>query len=834
MKTIIAWFVDNPIAAFLSFFSIIVFGVHGYFIINKELIPPVETNFIVVDASYPGAAPTEVEQHVVIRIEEAISNIKGIKRVTSEATNGHANILIEVSKGDSVDSVMRDVKNRVDEISSFPQSMDKPVIKHKSRRNTLMYVALSGDIDIDVLKKYAYQIQDEMQLLEGVSEVIINGLPDSEVSIEISRNTLQKYNIKMEDIANAIAASSVNIPAGLIKSESGNISIQSRSQAHKESDFSKIPVIVSTTGKVVTLGEIASVHNGVKDDDLLFMINDKIGLNLEVKISDDPKLFEGTKNAQEYIKNLKNYFPDGLKLEITFEMKSLYDERMALLEDNAFSGMVMVCIVLLLFMSPSIALLVSASMFAILCGAFWVLPYFDISLNFLSMFAFIIVLGIVVDDSVVICDSFYSNYVESGSARDSAILAASSMAKPLILAALTTTLFFLPLIDVPPALEPLTISTFYAITCCLIFSILISIFILPALLSHLCKKQYNENHKPESKPFSKYLIKIYSKLLSRTISNSFLTISASFLILSLAATAYLNGWVNTVFWPNIPQSYINIEVTLPEDFPFKKTEEISNKLINAVKHLKDNHELNEKNQNRPFIREYNKTVTNSHINVFVGLTSSEDRNISTEEVGEKLRELVPTIPESLNYSLSASYSGNEPDIALDISITNGSVEDLNNALMDIQSELIKDPGIDYVANGMTGQSKEILLEIKPLAVAIGLNLGSISQQVRSAYYGLEVQRIPTPKEDIRVMLRYPKSERDDLSNLANLLITTDDGGAIPLHSVASLRLVDSASSIKRVNSLRNIALNANVKSGYNPEQIVKNFLQKNEFIWKQK
>ncbi|HEY7886436.1 MAG TPA: efflux RND transporter permease subunit, partial [Cellvibrionaceae bacterium] len=395
MNGLIKWFVDNPIAANLLMLAMLLGGFASYSSVEKEAFPRYEGNMINITMPYPGAAPAEVEQQVVVRIEESIADLPGIYQIISDSSEGIGNVTVQVNEGSDLRELLNDIKGRVDAINTFPPSAERPVVSQFVYRETLMWVALFGDADRHQLKKWAYQIRDEMALLEGVSEVSINGVKNDEVSIEISEDTLRRYNLDFDEVAAAIRGASVNVPAGVIRSKDGDLQIQTRAQAYDYADFADIVVRSGRDGSRLMLSDIADITDGFSEQNIEFYMNGKPGVNLEVKMSDDPLLFEGTENARAYIKEFQSLLPPGVELKINFEAKDIFDSRFNLLTDNAISGLILVYLILMLFLRPLLAFWVVAGIATTFAGAIWLLPYLGVSINMLSMFAFLMVLGIV-------------------------------------------------------------------------------------------------------------------------------------------------------------------------------------------------------------------------------------------------------------------------------------------------------------------------------------------------------------------------------------------------------------------------------------------------------
>ncbi|HEY7772172.1 MAG TPA: efflux RND transporter permease subunit [Marinagarivorans sp.] len=841
MNALVRWFVDNPIAANLLMLAMLIGGIVGYGSVEKEVFPSSDSNSISVSMSYPGAASSEVEQQIVVRIEEAIADLPGIFQITSESRQGFGIVNIAVIDGFDVRELLNDVKGRVDAINTFPTSAERPIIRQQLRRHTLMYVALYGDAERRVLKDIAYQIRDEMALLEGVSEVAIVGLRDDELSIEVSEAMLRRYNLSFDEVAQAIRQSSLNVPAGTIKSKDGDIQIQTRAQAFDATEFGQVVVRSSRDGGELYLRDIADIRDGFAEQDIDFSMNGKPGLNLEVRLSDDPLLFEGTDNARAYIDEMQKYLPTGVELNINFEMRSIFDSRFNLLKDNAISGLILVFIILMLFLRPLLAIWVVAGIATTFCGAIWLLPYLDVSINMLSMFAFLMVLGIVVDDAIIVGESIYRHQQRGEKGAFSAFSGTQTVLKPVFLAVMSTIVFFLPMIDVPSEILPYTRSIFWVVFLCLVFSLVESLLILPSHLSHM-KPEKPSRYGPLRRLasvrqwFSGHMESFardrYLPALKSVLDNKASTYIVFFFTFAIAVALVSAGWINRSFMPNVPQSFVMVNVGFPEGTAFRQTIETSQYVRAQVEVLRQDPQMLERNGGRPFIREVNKNLNGTSSTVFVGLTPPEERSLSSDAIADALRKLIGPLPEAQSYSLNASMNGGGPDIALNLNLLDNHRDIQQAAVDDIVAVLGAYDGVINVRDNLDSERIEVELALKPSAQALGLTLGDIAKQVRQGFYGEEIQRIPRAKEDVRVMLRYSSAERSSLDSLDEMRVRTADGREIPLATVADVKLVPGASTIRRADRKRNIAITAEVEEGVDASMIVDQMLRDYEPQWK--
>ncbi|NIB41645.1 efflux RND transporter permease subunit [Pseudomaricurvus alkylphenolicus] len=838
MTRLVDFFIDNPVAANLLMLAILLGGFLGLNTINKEVFPATEQNVINVTMIYPGAGPQEVEQQIVVRIEEAVSDLAGVFQITSSSRQSSGNVRIEVIEGFDIKQLLNDIKARVDAINTFPPRAERPIVSHEHFRPQLMFFSLYGDADEATLKRLGQQVRDEMPLLDGISDVTYNGARADEVSIEISENTLRKYRLTFEQVARAIRQSSVNLPAGMIQTPTGGVQVQTREQAYSAQDFAEIVVLSNRDGSQLTLGDIAEIRDGFAEEDLEVTYNGKPALDFTVHISDNPDLFGGTAAARQYIEDLRSILPPGLDVTINYEMRELFDSRVVLLTSNAGGGLLLVFSILMLFLRPLLGAWVCLGIVTAFAGAFWSLPYAGISLNMLSLFAFLMVLGIVVDDAIVVGESIYS--CQQLGTHNAASEGARRVMKPVILAVLSTIIFFLPMLGVPTAVAPFTHSIFYVVAFCLVFSLIECLLILPCHLAHL---------KPERASRFSLLRKLsvtrsrvadglmsvakrrYRPLLQSVIGNRGATLIGFTLVFMISVALYIGGWVGTSFFPNVPQSFLSVNITLPEGTAFEDTQAIADRIERIAIDMRDDEKLIKINQGKPFLTEIKKTARAAEVNLFVGLMQPEKRVVNIDQVSARLRKLIGPMPEAKSFSLVTGFGNNSADIQLNLNVAANDYPSQLQAVNAVKETLAAYPGVENVRSSLQSERVEVVVGLRDHATTLGITTETVARQLRQGLYGEEVQRIPRAKEDVRVMLHYPKADRSHLGMLDSMRIRTEDGTEIPLSAVADIHLMPGFSAIERTSRKRNISITADTVEGVDALAIYHHMMEKNALQW---
>ncbi len=585
------------------------------------------------------------------------------------------------------------------------------------------------------------------------------------------------------------------------------------------------------------LGDIATVIDGFENKNLDVRFNGAKTLAFNVYISDDPKVISATQEVRQYLENVQNYLPKSLNIEITFETKVLFEERLGTLLENALSGLLLIFIVLMLFLRPFLAVWVCAGIFVSFAGALWIMPYVGMSLNMTTMFAFLMVLGIVVDDAIVVGENIHS-YIENDHDLPT-ISGTQAVAKPVIIAVLSTIIFFVPMFDFPSELGALTYPIAVVVILCLFFSLIESLLILPSHL-HGMEKEKQPLHKiPKefylfrgkiSKALNSFISNLYTPALTLLIKRPSIVIS-SFAVL-LVITIVLYKELPKSFYPNIPNDYISVQITMPDGIAFGEAKKMATKLANAAEALRSDPLLLDINGNGNFMKQVTSTVDENAIGIFIGLVGSQERILTTEQIGERLRDIIGPVPEAKEYSLGFTFRGEIPDLQFNVHILSDDPDTQKAAVTDTIKLLSGYNGINNVRNSLDLGRYDIHFSLKPGAESLGSTAADVSNYIKQSIYGEEVQRVPREKEDVRVMLRYPEANRQSLADLQSIRIQTSNNIEIPLEEIVDIEFIPSHTTINRIDRKRSIIITAGMENGYNKEAITEDFLRKSNDLKK--
>ncbi len=846
MNRMISWFVHNKVAANLLMTTIFITGLLSLGKIKTEVFPEFSTDIILISVAYLGAAPEEVEEGVCVKIEEAIQGLEGIKKITSTASEGRGTVSVELVVGYDIRKLLDDIRSRVDQILTFPLETEEPVIQEALNRRQVLNVAVTGNTDERSLKSISDEMRDEISDLPEVSQVEVGGARPYEISIEVAEDNLRKFDLTFSEVVEAIRASSLDLPGGSIKTSSGELTIRTKGQVYKGSEYEKLIIRSLPDGTRLNLGDVANVIDGFAETDQSARFDGKTANLVQVYRVGDENAIKVASAVKEYVKVKQNKLPDGITITVWQDDSLVFDDRLSLLLRNGRSGFILVFLALALFLRLRLAWWVIVGMIMSFFGAFWVIPQFDASINMISMFAFILVLGIVVDDAIVIGENIYSHLEKGEDALKAAIKGTQEVATPVIFAILTTVAAFSPLMFVSGFMGKIMEVIPIIVISTLLFSLIESIFILPSHLSHMKPKK----DKTESNNFkikwnyfqqkfqsivNNFVETYYKKILEIALEWRYLSLAIGLSILILTFSFVGGGWIKFVFMPEVEADNVVALLTMPQGTSKTKTAEVIRKLEESADTL--NKELNGDGKapidhilasigEQPFLSRQMgaggpvSVASSSHLGeVNLQLISAETREVTSMYIEQRWRELTGIIPEVEELTFSSSlFSAGDP---VNIQISGVNYEELLLASNEIQNKIAEYPGTYDISDSYKEGKSEIKLRIKPEAEAIGVFLSSVAMQVRQAFYGEEVQRIQRGRDDIRVMVRYPEDKRKSINDLENMRIRIPGGGVIPFKAAASIESGTGFSSISRTDRKRAINITSNVDIAIsNPNEIV--------------
>ncbi|GAA0780342.1 MULTISPECIES: efflux RND transporter permease subunit [Pseudomonadati] len=817
----IAWFTKNHVAANLLMLFLLVLGLGSLSTrIPLEVFPTVESEMVSVGISLRGATPEDVEKGVTIRVEEAVQDLEGIKKITSNSSESSSQVFIEVESGYDPREMLADIKSRVDAINSFPVDAEKPVVALAQRKREVIAVTVTGKYSEKETRQFAEVVRDELLRLDGVTQLDLSGVRNYEVSLDLSQNKLRQYNLTLAEISRAINASSTDISAGNLKTQGGDILLRSKGQAYYKDEFANIAIKTAADGTIIRLGDIANVVDGFEESPVRTRFNGQQAAFIDVYRIGQQSAIDVADKVKNYIDSRQATLPEGYGLSYWDDDSEIVKNRIATLTSSALQGGLLVLLLLTLFLRPSIAFWVFIGIPVSFMGAFIFMPFFGVSLNVISLFGFILVLGIVVDDAIVTGENIYSHLRTAENGEQAAILGTQEVAAPVTFGILTTVTAFLPMLFIEGTRGAIFGQIAIVVIPVLLFSLIESKFVLPAHLKNIKlrheKDNYNKLEQLQQKfadGFERAIIQFYQPILRIALKHKTATLSLFLSVLFVIAALLATGWTKFTFFPRIPSETVRLDLTMPAGTSFDVTNAHIISIAAKAEALQEKY--TDKDTGESVIINILATTggrggTSSSGEVRFEITPAEKRKsaITSRQLLSEWRRSVGEIPgaESVTYRAEIGRSSDPIDIQLNAN----SLETLSEVANKVKEHLKTYPTVFDISDSLSNGKEELLIELTEQGKALGLTRQEVSSQVRSFYFGAEVQRVQRGRDDVRVMVRLPLNERQSMDDLKKVLITTSLGSQVPLSHVAKMTSGKSPSSIRRIDRYRVLNVTADV------------------------
>ena len=835
---IIAWFASNHVAANLLMYLIIVAGLLSASTIRKQMQPDFELNNVQVQVLYLGAAPQEVEEGVVIKVEEAIQDVDGIVKLMSSASEGVGTVTAEVSRDADLNEVLSEIKTRVDAISTFPALTEKPVISKQEIPFSVAYIAIYGDMDPVTRKSIAQNVRDELMQLPAVNRVRFLGDRPYEISIEVSEHTLRQYGLTMSEISQAVKNSSADLPGGTIKSQGGDILLRTEGQVYTGIEFSELVLRTFSDGTRLTVGDIATIRDGFVESNEYSRFNGRLSAILQILTIGEQNELATAAAVREYVARKSDELPEGIRIDVWADRANYLQDRLDMMFENMLLGAMLVFIVLSLFLRMKVAGWVIVGIPITFFGALWLMPVnpWPVTVNMVSLFGFIVVLGIVVDDAIIIGESVYTKIRADGHNLDNVIDGAKRVAVPATFGVLTTMAAFAPMLFIGGIFGPFFEAISVVVMLCLMFSLVESKLILPAHLVHAKIPDIDEDDlfNPQrkvgfSEQVPRFFLKIqrrvqhglhkvihdyYRPLLSTAIDNRGVTVTIFIAVLIVTGGVVASGLVRQVMVPEIDSDFIRVEMGMQTGTAPRVRDAALDRIEGEL--LAMNREVLEQDPDAVSMIKHIGVFTSGDTgaSIVVEMPRDESRPYEAVEISDMWRDRVGEIPgiKTLTFAGAMHLGGGPP---LSFRLNGNNYGALETAAAELERELASYAGVFEVQNSAVSGGDEIRLTIKPEAEALGLTLVSLGRQVRQAFYGEEAQRIQRGKDELKVMVRYPEEQRRSIADLENMRIRTPAGDEVPFYSVAEVSFGESYSSIRRQDRQRTVTVSANI----DPERV---------------
>ncbi len=837
---IIAWMARNPVAANLLMLVVMVAGIQSLFTITKEVYPTFSSEVVNITVPYPGSSPEEVEQGILIKIEEKIQDIVGIKEIRSTANEGSGVVRVEFDPGTDMADAVSKVKVRVDSIASFPGDAEPPVIEEVLTRNRVVNLTLYGELREEQLKQLADDARDDLLAMPGITQVDIVGSRDYEITIEVSNLALRQYGLQFDDVVNAVRNQSRDLPGGKLRTDSGSISLRSMGQAYTEAEFSDLTLVNREDGTRITVGDVARVIDGFEDQPMLSRLNGRSAITLNVMRVGRQSALSTSDIVNAYADKMRQRLPMGVEVTVWADRTEVLESRMNLLLKSAAQGVLLVMLTLTLFLQTTLAFWVVMGLPFCFLGALMVMsfPAVDLSINIVSLFGFILVLGILVDDAIVTGESAYNQLEKEGQGIESVIRGVKRVAVPTIFGVLTTILAFMPILLMKEGVGRLFGFAGPVIIFCLVFSLIETKLILPAHLRHLTIRKTAKDDRGVAAALSRLQERIstglknfaeyrYQPVLKMAVSHRYISLALFIAVFIVVLSFVSSGILRFVFFPSVPSNGMRVTLQMPQGTAYQRTHDYSMKIEQAAIAVNDDYQQQWGND---VIKALEVTSNqDNEATIAVELVPSTERDITSVELANRWREKIGDLPgaKALSVTANAGFSG----LPVNIELQSNDLEQLRLAAEDIKLALLPFDGVYDVRDTFDAGGPEVDIRITKEGQALGLGQAELARQVRQAFFGAEIQRLQRNRHEVRVYVRFPAEQRQSLETLRSMWIelpanSNATAKKVPFDVVGEIVESTGVSTITRINRHRVVNVQADVDKLKTSSSIVVTTLEK--------
>lgn len=812
----IEWFTRNGVAANLLMLVIMVGGITAMFGIDIKFFPSVKLDAVTTTVVYPGASPEEVERSIVMPIEDALQGIEGVKRITASAAEGLGLVTCEVVAGQKVRDIKEEVKARVDRVTALPGEAEKPDTREMTFEEDVLLLAIHGDADEQTLKRLAEHVRDDLLRIDGISTYSMLGVRDYEITVEVTQEALARYELSFDEVVAAIRRASLDLPGGTVRAEGGEILLRTRQQRYRGGEFQNIVVRTGVDGSVLRLGDVATIRDAFVDADVYAHFDGKPAAFINLYAVGRETPFDISKKARDYIASEQASLPAGIQITAIADGSYYLKGRLQMMIKNGGFGLLLVFLVLALFLRPTLALFVAAGIPVSFLGTLFVMPHLGLSINMLTLFAFILVLGIVVDDAIVVGESVFTEIRQNGPGASSAIRGAHRVAMPVTFAILTSVVAFIPLVVVPGFTRAFFAAIGLVVMATLLWSLVQSKLVLPYHLS-LCKVGegrgfFSKAQVAIANGLERFIDRVYRPLLALALRFRYLSLLAFVAIFALTISLVTTQRVNFVDFPNIPSDYILTQIEMPLGTPAAQTSAVMADIRRSLKDTNqafmDDGKLDSVDHEVSVVGANMADTEGSHLGfMIVELPKMEGRDVPATIFAEAWRERIGEIPgiKSLQMISTAKLDENKP---FEYQLVGEEFDRLLAATSEIKQKLREYRGVFDVSDNYSEGKREMLIHVKPEAEQLGVSAASLARQVRNAFHGAEAQRLIRGREEIKVMVRYPRAQRASIGHLERMRVRTATGVDIPFTEVAELEPAAGIPMILRSDRDRAVKITA--------------------------
>ncbi|WP_457573840.1 efflux RND transporter permease subunit [Desulfolithobacter sp.] len=815
----IGWMVKNPVAANCLMLFFLLGGLFWGTKIKQEVFPEFTIPEVIIQVVYPGASPEEVEQGIILPVEEAIGTLEGIAEMRSSAVEGMGTVRVEALLDTDVQQLALDIRNEIDRITSFPEEAEEPEVTVPLRRHSVITVVLYGSVDHGVLRATAEMVQDQLLRDPAIQQTEITGSRPLEISIDISQDTLRAYGLTLEDIGTRIRQTSLDFPGGIIKTDGGQIQLRLRERRQLGKDFASIPIRTATDGTSLLLGDIATIRDSFEDTDSWMTYNQQPAIGVEVYRVGDQGPIEVADAVRAHVARLRAVLPDSIQVAAVDDRSEVYKQRLRLLLKNGYLGLLLVFVLLGIFLEPRLAFWVTMGIPVSFLGSLLFLPLFDVSINMVSLFAFIVSLGIVVDDTIIIGENVYRLRQRGYSTLAAAIRGAREMAVPVTFSVLTNIITFMPLYFIPGIMGKIFRAIPVVVVVVFTISLIEALFVLPAHLAHPRSIRWSFANQVArwqqglSKAISRTINRRFPPLLTMALRYRYVGVAAGMALLMYTAALVGSGRMGMTMFPRVDSDKAYVSVTLPVDVPLEHTKAVLQRLTEGARTVIG------QNGGRQLVRGVLSQVEGNRIRIKVYLQPPDLRPISTSDFVKKWRQAAGPLVGLESIQFKSNFGGPGSGAALTVQLQHRDTRALEQAGRELAAALGTYPMVSDIDDGFQTGREQFDIRLRPVAWKLGLTPDLIARQIRAAYWGIEVTRQLRGQNELKIMVRLTEMERGSLHSLEQLILRTPSGAEVPLSEVVSFTPGRGYTEIQRRDGRRTIQVTAEVTPASRADQI---------------
>ncbi|MDR4496294.1 MAG: efflux RND transporter permease subunit [Nitrospirales bacterium] len=808
----LAWMVQNRVTPNLLMLTLLLGGLFMASQIKQEVFPEFEEDTVTITVPFPGASPEEVEHGVILAIEEGVRGLEGVSEIRATASENQGTVVVELLANSNNQKIYQDIQQAINRIVTFPEDTEKPRVTLDTRRRDVLTLQLYGDVSEWTLREAAEQVRDRLLQESGITQIDLEGARAYEIHVEVSQEDLRAYGLTLEGIAQTISATALDRSGGSVETSSGEILLRVQERRNWASDFADIPIIANQTGTLLRLGDIAHISEGFQESETFATFNGVRAIGIEVYRVGDQTPIGVSKSVHAAMARIVPDLPSAIEYTVLKDRSEIYYQRLTLLLKNGFLGLLLVLAILSLFLEYKLAFWVTVGIPTSFLGAILFLPIMDVSINMISLFAFIIALGIVVDDAIIAGENIYEYRQRGKSFGEAAILGARDIAVPISFSILTNIIAFLPLMFVPGSFGKIWAVIPVVVSAAFIISWIEALFVLPAHLAHsgtnptgTIGAAVHRTQQRFSVWFTRFVEKTYGPFLRRATEHRYLCMAIGFGIFAIVLAYPFSGRMGFILMPTVEADFAKATAVLPFGSPRSEMIRIRDGLIHSVQEVIDRYP-GQKISTGTFA-----LVLENTVDVRAYLPDPDHRPLSTSELTALWRERTPDFPGVQYVRFESDSGGPGRGASISVELSHRNIDMLDTASTDLADRLAEFESVKDVDDGYSPGKPQLDFRINEEARSLGLTAGEVARQARNAFYGSEALRQQRGRNEIKVLVRFPASERESEYHVENLVLRTPAGPHVPLYQVATVEKGRAFREITRRDGHRTVTVTANVQ-----------------------